>query len=64
MKEDHLSVRKLASAAKVSPTVIQSLRSGEKTNITLALLSRILDVIGYQIVFTPKTQHDKRLKLA
>lgn len=64
MKEDHLSVRKLASAAKVSPTVIQALRSGEKTNITLALLTRILDVIGYQIIFTPKTQHDKRLKLA
>lgn len=64
MEEDHLSVRKLAEAAGVSPTIIQGLRTGKKTNITLETLSKILDVIGYQIVITPKKSHDKPLKIA
>ncbi|HSW72052.1 MAG TPA: helix-turn-helix transcriptional regulator [Chlamydiales bacterium] len=54
MEEDHISVRKLATEAEVSPTIIQSLRSGKKTNITLDTLSRILDVLGYQIILAPK----------
>ena len=33
MEHDHISVRKLASAAGVSPTIIQGLKSGSKTNI-------------------------------
>lgn len=64
MEEDHLSVRKLAEAAGVSPTIIQELRKGRKSNITLETLSRILDVIGYQITFTQKDCSHKRLKLA
>lgn len=64
MEEDHLSVRKLAEAAGVSPTIIQELRKGRKSNITLETLSRILDVIGYQITFIPKDCSHKRLKLA
>src|SRR2546429_39941 len=54
MQEDHISVRKLATAAKVSPTIVQGLKSGKKTNITIDTLSRILDAIGYQIIFAPK----------
>jgi hypothetical protein len=30
MEEDHISVRKLAAEAEVSPTIIQSLKSGKK----------------------------------
>jgi transcriptional regulator with XRE-family HTH domain len=56
MEHDHLSVRKLASAAGVSPTIIQGLRSGTKTNITIDTLSKILDAVGYQIIFTPKIE--------
>src|SRR5690349_7464948 len=62
MEEDNISVRKLATAAGVSPTIIQSLRSGKKSNITLDTLYRILDAIGYQIIFAPKAQINKRLK--
>lgn len=54
MEQDQISVRKLAIAAGVSPTIIQGLKSGSRTNITIDTLSKILDVIGYQIVFTPK----------
>src|ERR1700730_6063492 len=63
MEHDHISVRKLAAAAGVSPTIIQGLKSGSKTNITIDTLSRILDAVGYQIIFTPKKEQN-RLKLA
>ena len=64
MEEDHISVRKLAAEADVSPTIIQNLRSGKKTNITIHTLSRILDVIGYQIILVPKSNFGKPLKIA
>lgn len=64
MEEDHISVRKLAAEAEVSPTIIQSLKSGKKTNITIETLSRILDVLGYQIILAPKSGSGKRLKMA
>ena len=64
MEEDHISVRKLAAEANVSPTIIQSLKSGKKTNITLETLSRILDAIGYQIILAPKSGGGKQLKMA
>jgi DNA-binding Xre family transcriptional regulator len=56
MEKDHISVRKLAIAAGVSPTIIQGLKSGSRTNITIDTLSKILDVIGYQIIFSPKNK--------
>lgn len=54
MEENHISVRKLALSAGVSPTIIQGLRSGKKSNITIDTLSKILDAIGYQLVLAPK----------
>lgn len=54
MQADQLSVRKLAALAGVSPTIVQSLKSGKKTNITLDTFSKILDAVGYQIVLAPK----------
>lgn len=63
MEEDHISVRKLAASAGVSPTIIQELRSGKRLNLTIDTLSKILDAIGYQIILAPKDHH-KRLKLA
>ncbi|PJD94526.1 MAG: hypothetical protein CK425_11125 [Parachlamydia sp.] len=62
MEHDHMSVRKLAAAAGVSPTVIQSLKSGSKTNITIDTLSKVLDAVGYQIIFAPKHGIEKRFK--
>ena len=34
MKNDAISVRELAYAADISPTIVQGVRSGEKSNIT------------------------------
>lgn len=54
MKKDELSVRKLAEEAGVSPTIIQELKTGKRSNITLATFSRVIDAIGYKIAFEPK----------
>lgn len=64
MEHDHVSVRKLAAAAGVSPTIIQGLKSGSKTNITIDTLSKILDAIGYQIIFAPKSRTERYMKFA
>lgn len=64
MEKDHISVRKLASAAGVSPTIVQSLRAGTKKNITFDTLSKILDAVGYQIIFAPKNRRNNLLKTA
>jgi DNA-binding Xre family transcriptional regulator len=65
MEEGHISVRKLAAEAEVSPTIIQSLKSGKKTNITIETLSRILDVLDYQIILAPKKGcSEKQLRMA
>ena len=63
MEHNHLSVRKLAFAVGVSPNIVQGLKSSTKTNITIDTLSRILDAVGYQIIFGPKNEPKKRLKL-
>ena len=63
MEEDHISVRKLAAASGVSPTIIQGLKSGKKTNVNIDTLSRVLDVIGYQIVLAPKEKAGRRLRI-
>ena len=60
MKEDRLSVRKLAAVAGVSPTVVQDVRSGNKRNFTLETLSRILEAIGYEIIFVPRGKKSRQ----
>lgn len=51
MQQDAVSVRKLAAEAGVSPTIIQELKTGKRTNITLSTFNRVLNAIGYQISF-------------
>ena len=59
MENDHISVRRLAKMAGISPTIVQGLKSGNKTNITLDTMQKILDAIGYQIIFVPKNNQSK-----
>ncbi len=51
MEENHISVRKLAEKASVSPAIIQKIRTGGSSNITLKKLSDIASVLGYRIDF-------------
>jgi DNA-binding Xre family transcriptional regulator len=50
MEEDQVSVRKLAKAAGISPSIIQDIRTGKKENITLKSFSNIASALGYKVV--------------
>ncbi len=51
MEENNISVRKLAEKAGVSPAIIQNIRSGKTSNITLKKLNEITTALGYRIKF-------------
>jgi DNA-binding Xre family transcriptional regulator len=50
MEEDDVSVRKLARAVNVSPSVIQKLRSGKQKDIKLTNFMSIAKEFGYILV--------------
>ena|ERR1700733_7603940 len=69
MQEDHISIRKLAQEAGVSPSLIQDLRSGKKDNLTFKNFSNIFDTLGYDIILEKrvkkkKTEPFKRMKIS
>lgn len=55
MEKDRVSVRKLAKAAGISPSIIQDIRSGKKENITLRSFSNIAAALGYGVVLEKMT---------
>lgn len=59
MEEDQISVRKLAEAAGLSPSIVQDLRSGKKDNLTLRSFANIISALGYYIVLE-KPKSDQR----
>ena len=50
MNQDGISVRRLAKAAGISPSLIQGIRSGEKENITMRSFLRIIKALGSSVV--------------
>ena len=49
MEEENISVRELAKEAKVSPTTIQNLRSGNADSVKYKTLSNIMQKLGYAL---------------
>ena len=49
MEEENISVRELAKEAKVSPTTIQNLRSGNAESVKYKTLSTIMQKRGYAL---------------
>ena len=49
MDEEGMSVRKLAKVAGISPTVIQDIRSGNRSNITVQNLCKIFGALGSSV---------------
>ena len=49
MEEENISVRELAKEAKVSPTTIQNLRSGNAESVKYETLSTIMQKLGYAL---------------
>jgi transcriptional regulator with XRE-family HTH domain len=66
MEENEKSVRELAKAAHVSPTIIQGLRSGSRKNLTVQTLHDILSVFGYILVAEKASElkNRSRIKIA
>jgi DNA-binding Xre family transcriptional regulator len=56
MDEDQTSVRRLAKAAGVSPTIIQELRTGKKDNLTLKTFLLLINTLGYYLVLEKKPE--------
>ena len=50
MEEDDKSVRDLAVEAKISPSVIQDLRSGKQKDIKVSNLIKITESFGYEVI--------------
>lgn len=50
MEEDNVSVRQLAKLAGVSPTVVQSMRSGIKKDFNLGIFFKILKSLDCKVV--------------
>lgn len=50
MEEDDISVRKLAKAVNLSPTVIQKLRSGEQKDLKVSNFMNIAKEFGYTVI--------------
>lgn len=50
MEEEHISVRELAKKTKLSPTVIQEIKSGKKDNPTFNSLISVIEALGAEIV--------------
>jgi DNA-binding Xre family transcriptional regulator len=49
MEEQELSVRELAKAVGISPTIIQGIRSGKNQNITLETLLELTSTLGGKV---------------
>ncbi len=54
MSQDGISVRNLAEAAGVSPTIVQDIKMDARKNVSLQSLTKILDALGYQLVAEKK----------
>lgn len=50
MHEDDVSVRALAKAAGISPTIVQEIRAGKRKNVSLQSFLKIVEALGYSFV--------------
>lgn len=49
MAEDNISVRKLAKEVGIAPSVVQSVRSGKHSNMTLKNFLKIIKALGGEV---------------
>lgn len=49
MEHDDISVRELAKLAGVSPAIVQGVRSGTKTNVTIKTISKLMKPFGFSV---------------
>jgi len=49
MQEEGISVRKLAQATGISPSVVQDIRSGTRKNITIQNFLKVMKALGSKV---------------
>jgi hypothetical protein len=57
MEQDEVSVRELAKMAKVSPTIVQAMRSGTRKNYSLETFYKILKSLGFNQFMVGRNGH-------
>ena len=50
MNENHMSVRKLAEESGISTSIIQNIKSENKSNITFNTLNSLMSALGYRVI--------------
>jgi len=50
MDDDKISVRKLAEAVEISPSVIQKIRSGQQKDVKVSNFISIMQECGYDLI--------------
>jgi hypothetical protein len=63
MAEDDISVRKLAKEVGLAPSVVQSVRSGRHSNLTLKSFVKLISALGGELA-VKKGRHYISLKVA
>lgn len=61
MDENHMSVRKLAEESGVSTSIIQNIKSENKSNITFNTLNSLMSALGYRVIIE-KIDDKKNIK--
>ena len=56
MESDEISVRKLAKAAGLSPTIVQGVKSGTRKNVSAQSLFKILKGLGCKVIIEKNGQ--------
>jgi len=62
MQEDDISVRNLAKAAGISPTIVQEVRVGKRKNLSLQSFFKILDALGYSFILEKPGKNRKKVE--
>lgn len=60
MEEDEISVRRLAKAANLSPSVIQKIRKGQQKDVKVGNFISIMQECGYNLILE---KGDQRIHL-
>jgi hypothetical protein len=63
MEEDDVSVRKLAKQVGLAPSVVQSVRSGKHSNLTLKTFVKMVSALGAELA-VKKGRHYIAVKIA
>jgi len=59
IEEDHISVRELAKKAGISPTIVQEIKTGKKTNINLKTFLKMMAVLGKSVIIEDNYTHEQ-----